>query len=383
MSVAGLEEVLSEEGWPHASSAPVEPGDPGRFHALFGRDSLIVSLQVLPERPDVASATLRALAARQGERDDPATLEAPGKVGHEFRSEPPESFVRAGWPAGGEFRYYGTADATSWFVVVLAATGNGALAGELSASWRAAGEWLARELEAGGGLLRHAPGARAGGLTQQGWRDAIDPAGGNGIARPDGSAPAPPLADADTQAVTVAALRALAGLSGERSWAELAAAMRALVSERYGPEVMALEAGDRVVPGAGSQLGWLLWADALEPEAAAAAAARLCEPDVLTEFGLRTLSSASPAFAPDAYHRGSVWPFDSWLGWGGLRVAGRVDAAERVRTGVLAALDRLGRYPELYAVSADGELAPIPLANRVQAWTVGARWALEQGWDGR
>jgi glycogen debranching enzyme len=135
------------------------------------------------------------------------------------------------------------------------------------------------------------------------------------------------------------------------------------------------------VPGAGSQLGWLLWADALEPSAVDAVAERLCEPDILTDFGLRTLSSDSPAFAPDAYHRGSVWPFDSWLGWGGLRAAGRHEAAERVRTGVLAALDRLGRFPELYAVTDDVE--PIPVANRVQAWTVGARWALEHEWDGR
>ena len=88
-------------------------------------------------------------------------------------------------------------------------------------------------------------------------------------------------------------------------------------------------------------------------------------------------------FAPGHYHRGSVWPFDSWLGWGGLRAAGRHDEAERLRTGVLAALDRLGRAPELYAVTRDGEVEPIPLSNRVQAWTVGARWALEHRWDGR
>jgi hypothetical protein len=50
---------------------------------------------------------------------------------------------------------------------------------------------------------------------------------------------------------------------------------------------------------------------------------------------------------------------------------------------VLSALDRLGRAPELYAVGVDGELAPIGLANRVQAWTIGARWALEHAWDGR
>jgi hypothetical protein len=25
----------------------------------------------------------------------------------------------------------------------------------------------------------------------------------------------------------------------------------------------------------------------------------------------------------------------------------------------------------------------VPIANRVQAWTVGARWALGHAWDGR
>jgi hypothetical protein len=50
---------------------------------------------------------------------------------------------------------------------------------------------------------------------------------------------------------------------------------------------------------------------------------------------------------------------------------------------MLAALDRLGRAHELYAVELDGTLAPIALSNRVQAWTIGARWALEAGWDAR
>ena len=146
---------------------------------------------------------------------------------------------------------------------------------------------------------------------------------------------------------------------------------------------MAVEGDGTPVPGAGSQLGWLLWADALDGPARAAAADRLSAPDVLTGFGLRTLTSESPVFAPHYYHRGSIWPFDSWIGWGGLRAAGREQEAERVRTGVLAALDRLGRAPELYAVTREGEVEPVPLANRVQAWTVGARWALENRWDGR
>ncbi len=158
--------------------------------------------------------------------------------------------------------------------------------------------------------------------------------------------------------------------------------MRARLSA-LGPDVMAVEAGDRVVPGAGSQLGWLLWADALDDDAREAAAERLSRPDILTSYGLRTLTTESPVFEPHAYHRGTVWPFDSWLGWGGLRAAGRLAEAERVRTGVLAALGELRRAPELYAVTVEGELQPVPLSNRVQAWTVGARWALENEWDGR
>jgi glycogen debranching enzyme len=385
-AVAGLDEVLSPEGWPYASSPPVDEGDPGRFHALFGRDALITSLQVLPAAPGVAAASLRALAARQGRREDPGTLEEPGKIGHEFRDEVPDPFARAGWPGEPPFVYYGTADATSWFLVVLAATGDARLAGELEGAWRAAGEWLAGALDHGGGLVRHGPGAWPA-LSQQGWRDCVDPAGdgnGGGILRPDGTAPAPPLADADSQAAAHAALRALARLDPDGGgWGARADALRARLSRDFVPDVMAIEAGDAPVLGAGSQLGWLLWADALEPDAREAAAERLCAPDVLTRHGLRTLSSASPVFDPAAYHRGGVWPFDSWLGWGGLRAAGREREAERVRAGVLAALDRLGLHPELYAVDEAGEPAAVPIANRVQAWTVGARWALEQGWDGR
>jgi glycogen debranching enzyme len=387
MSVPGLDELLSGEGWPYASTPPVEPGDPGRFHALFGRDSLITSLQVLPAGrvgADTARATLRALARVQGRGAHPGTLEEPGKIGHEFRDAPPQQFVASGWPPEGPFAYYGTSDATSWFLVLLAATGDGALARELEGAWRAAGEWLAGALERGGGFVRCAAGTW-GALSQQGWRDAIDPVSAEdhgGILRADGSAPASPLADIDSQAAAHAGLRALARLSGEDRWERLAASLRERLGA-LGPDCMAVEPDGTIVPGAGSQLGWLLWADALDGAAREAAASRLCEPDVLCPHGLRTLSSDSPVFGTGHYHRGSVWPFDSWIGWAGLRAAGREQEAERVRGGVLSALEQLGRAPELYAVSDSGDVEPVPLSNRVQAWTVGALWALRNGWDGR
>ena len=159
--------------------------------------------------------------------------------------------------------------------------------GEFGPPARAAADWLARALDEGGGLVRHAPGEF--GLAQQGWRDTIDAAGdadGGGFLRADGTNPAPPLADIDTQAVAVAALRALVGLTGDPEWSRRLAALRARLSA-LPLETMAVEAGaararpahgapgesaarrggDVVVPGAGSQLGWLLWADAVEDPA--------------------------------------------------------------------------------------------------------------------
>jgi glycogen debranching enzyme len=94
--VTPLEAVLSPDGWPYASSQPIDRDDPGRFHALFGRDSLITSLQVLAERPDVARATLRALAALQGTVDDPDTDEEPGKIVHEYRPQAEKRFEDMG-----------------------------------------------------------------------------------------------------------------------------------------------------------------------------------------------------------------------------------------------------------------------------------------------
>jgi len=385
---ASIDELLSTEGWPYASASPVGEGDPGRFHALFGRDAAIVSLQLLPARPDVARATLRALASLQGTVEDPETDEEPGKIVHEWWPRAPERLRRAGWPVreDGELRYYGSADSTSWFLVLLAALGDEGLTAELEPGWRAAGEWLEGALRRGGGLVRYGPRRGRGGLAQQGWRDAEGPADpafhGAGILRPDGEPPAPPLADADTQAVAVAALRGLGALSGEARWAEEEARLSAAIENLFDPETIAIAADGERVPGAGSQLGWLLWAGVLSGEARERAADRLARPDVLTPWGLRTLSAEHPLYAADAYHRGAVWPFDSWLGWGGLRVAGRRAAAEKLRQGVLSAIATLGQAPELFAVGHAGP-EPVPVANRLQAWTVGARWALEHEWDGR
>ena len=380
--------LTCEEGWVYASSAPVDDADPGRFHCLFGRDSLITALQVLPVRPQIAAATLRALAARQGTIDDPHTDEQPGRILHEYRPVAPRWLVDAGWPVrDGALTYYGTSDAVSWWLHLLATTQDSALQRDLAATTGAAGSWLEAALTCGGGFVRCGPRRFPGGLAQQGWRDALHPASdphGGGIVEPDGSQPKAPLAEIDSQAAAVAGLDALAVLQPERRehWADLASGLRSRLSALATLDPMAVDGDDAVVPGAGSQLGWLLWADALDETATEAVARRLLAPDVLTPFGVRTLSSAHPQFRATSYHRGAVWPFDNWFVWAGLRRIGH-PSADLVRDGVLDALNRLTRYPELYSVDARGRLARIEIANQVQAWTVGAAVAFDLDWTGR
>ena len=82
-------------------------------------------------------------------------------------------------------------------------------------------------------------------------------------------------------------------------------------------ETMALEAGDVLVGGAGSQLGWLLWA---ERRRRGRPAVRAGHPHVVRIA--HAVLGRPELLRVDAYHRGSVWPFDSWLGWGGLRRGG-------------------------------------------------------------
>lgn len=55
------------------------------YVTLFGRDSLIASLQTLACDPRIAEQTLRPLAKYQGRQVDEWRDEQPGKIMHELR----------------------------------------------------------------------------------------------------------------------------------------------------------------------------------------------------------------------------------------------------------------------------------------------------------
>ena len=71
------QETMSER-WMPAAGLPW-------FMALFGRDSLIASLQAMVVQPTAAIGTLENLARWQSEGDDPERDAEPGKIPHELR----------------------------------------------------------------------------------------------------------------------------------------------------------------------------------------------------------------------------------------------------------------------------------------------------------
>ena len=84
------------------------------FMTMFGRDSIFTSLQALPFASDLAATTLRALGARQGTRLDDFRDEDPGRILHEMRYGELTAFEQRPHSP-----YYGSADATPLFVVLL------------------------------------------------------------------------------------------------------------------------------------------------------------------------------------------------------------------------------------------------------------------------
>ena len=103
--------------------------------------------------------------------------------------------------------------------------------------------------------------------------------------------------------------------------------------------------------------------------------------DMFSGWGLRTLSSDSPAFNPMSYHRGSVWPHDGALAAAGLARYGFRDEAARIAEALLDVADatHANRLPELLCGfdRTPGEpYVPYPQTCAPQAWAAASVFLL-------
>ena len=217
------------------------------------------------------------------------------------------------------------------------------------------------------------------GLANQGWKDS-----GDSIRWRDGQVADAPIALVEAQAYAVEALRGAARLyralgAGGADEADVAAdALTRRIRERFWVETdagrhlaIALDGSGRAVDGLASNMGHVLGTGALGPGEAAAVAATLTGPELLDDFGVRTLGSSNGGFNPIGYHTGSIWTHDTAIcAWNLFREGFTAEAGAVARTLVASAEAFDYRWPELYSGLPLGDRpSPYPASCRPQAWS--------------
>ena len=345
------------------------------FVALFGRDSIITSIEAMLLDPDAAFGTAQLLANLQGTETDPSVSEEPGKILHEMR------FGEHSLPHERMSRYYGAVDTTPlWCMLLHKLHRWGADPSRLRAllpNLRAAVDWIRHGLQTGDGFLTYTGDATR--LFNQGWKDS-----GDSMVDGDGRPLEPPIAVVEAQGYAVEALRSAARLENELGDPERASPLHVeaddlqqRIEDRFwrhelGTFAMAIDKEGRAAKTVSSNPAHLLWAEAVRPERAQAVAASLVSDEMWSGWGIRTLARDHPAYHPVSYHRGSVWPHDTMLAIAGLLAYGHVDEALTLAGGLLAAAAHFSyELPELFSgISRDEVPHPIgyPTSSSPQAW---------------
>ncbi len=354
------------------------------FVSLFGRDSLIVSLQTLALSPRFAVGSLNALAALQADRYDDYRDMQPGKISHEIRHG-----ELAALKLVPHRPYYGTHEATTLYVLLAATAwrwhGDRAALDQIRPHVERALTWIDTEGDLDGDGLQEYKTRSKDGYYNQDWKDA-----GDAILNRDGSPARMPIALCEVQGLVVAAKRAWADVL-DRVYGDTATATRLLdeagrlvelIEAKFwwdaeGTYYLGLDGDKRPIESVASNPGQLLWTGAVDAGRATKVAARLFADDMWSGWGVRTLSSAHKAFNPFSYQLGSVWPHDNALIAAGLRQYGLDDEAARIARALFDAADRFTarRLPELFA-GLPRDVGGFPVqylgANVPQAWASGA-----------
>ncbi len=353
------------------------------YVALFGRDSCIAAFETLAFQPRVAASTLRVLARYQGTKDDDYQNEEPGKILHELRVG-----EKANLREIPQLPYYGSVDATPWFLLLMGAyarwTGDLTLFTELRAHVERALAWCDANIAASAsGFLEY--GSKPGQmLANQGWKDS-----GNSIVNTDGSLADSPIALVEVQAYVYGAKRGIAAIVralGETERADRLEAEAAQLKDRFNeafwlPEegylALAIQRGNRPVKAIASNAGQALLTGIVDADKARAVARRIMSNDMFSGWGVRTLSSRETAYNPLDYQVGAVWPHDNALIALGLRQYGCTEEADRVFSGLFEATTRFAhfRLPEVFdGFGRDEYQLPVhyPVACSPQAWAAGA-----------
>jgi len=359
------------------------------FNCLFGRDSIITSLQTLSFNPEIARNTLRLLARWQGKELDEWRDEEPGKILHELRTGEMASL--------GEIPmnpYYGAIDATPLFLMLAAEyvawTGDLDLIRELEPNLVAALEWIDDYGDSDKcGYVEYCKRSPKG-LLNQGWKDSR-----NSIVNSDGTLVKPPIALVEIQGYVYAAKRGMSclfTLLGKKDLARRlqreASALKTKFNKDFWLEeeefyALALGANKEPSRSITSNPGQCLWTGIIDEDKAAKVAERLFSNDLFSGWGIRTLSSQAARYNPLGYHLGSIWPHDNSLIGMGLKKYGFEDELNELATALYDCCRSFDYYrlPELFCGvprTAHNLSVRYPVACHPQAWATGSLLLLLQ-----
>ncbi len=363
------------------------------FATLFGRDSLIISLQSTIVHPEFAQAALQVLGHWQAqERDDYRDAE-PGKIMHELRRGELAYFRLIPHTP-----YYGTADATPLYLTTLHAafmvSGDRDMLADHLAVAEGCLDWIDRYGDRDGDGFQEYQTRSPDGYENQSWKDS-----GQAIVYPDGSLVKGPKATCEMQAYVYDAWLRMGQLYdylGRHRSADRLRDKAADLFERFnqaywdeteGTYVLALDGDKHQVRSVASNPGHCLWAGIVPADRAQRVAARLMEPDMWSGWGIRTLSSRHRSFNPYHYQVGAVWPHDNGLIAQGMARYGFRAHAGHIARAITDAASFFDRHemPELYAgiERNDGSFPAQYLgANVPQGWAAGAVFSLLQALAG-
>jgi glycogen debranching enzyme len=354
------------------------------FMAVFGRDSIITSLQSLPFMPDLAKTTLLLLAEFQGARRDHFRDEEPGKILHELRRGEMAAFEERPHSP-----YFGSADSTPLFLILLDEyerwTGDRNLVQDLEFTARRALEWIDRDGDRDGdGYVEYERRNRETGLENQCWKDSWD-----SIRFADGRLAKLPRATCEIQGYVYDAKVRCARLA-RTVWKDRGLEQRlegeaAQLKRRFNRDywiddrqyfALALDGDKKKVDALTSNIGHLLWSGIVEEDKIEACVHHLLGDRLFSGWGIRTMAEGDAGYNPIGYHVGTVWPHDnSIIAWG-LRKAGHRKESAKVALSMLEASTYFrGRLPEAFAGyprALTGWPVEYPTACSPQAWATGA-----------
>jgi len=359
------------------------------FVALFGRDTLIASLQTMIVFPQFAAGALEVLGKFQAtQRDDYRDAE-PGKILHELRCGELAHFKLIPHTP-----YYGTADATPLYLVALhaawrATADRGLLQRQLPTA-EACLTWIDRYGDRDGDGFQEYQTRSTAGYENMGWKDS-----GDAVMYPDGTLVRGPKALCELQGYVYDAWLRMAEIYDALGNSRRANALRKKAAvlfknfnetfwdEESGFYAYALDGHKKKVLSVTSNVGQCLWSGIITPERAGSVVKRLMRKDMWSGWGIRTLSADHPSFNPYNYQTGAVWPHDNSLIALGMRRYGFAAEAAAVARDISRAAGHflLNQLPELYGgLQRDPTSFPVQYlgANVPQAWAAGTPFMLLQ-----